>query len=119
MLRQAASIRAAIGLAQRPLGATYGQINLLLQESATQHFAEALPLGVVVTCGGLITIAAPYRHLCFGREPRPAHKATTALLPAQCCSANDASCGNDQHWRFTNRAERCGKQPLDAIDAKL
>ena len=36
-------------------------------------------------------------------------------------SANDALCGNDQplYWRFTNRAERCGNQPLDAIDAKL
>ena len=36
-------------------------------------------------------------------------------------SANDALCGNDQplYWRFTNRAEPCGIQPLDAIDAKL
>ena len=35
-------------------------------------------------------------------------------------SANDALCGNDQplYWRFTNRAERCGNQRLDAIDAK-
>ncbi len=36
-------------------------------------------------------------------------------------SATDAVCGNDQplYWRFTNRAEPCGIQPLDAIDAKL
>ena len=88
--------------------------------------AETLPLRVVVTCKAFKHNRSDVETPLLGaaialRAPRPAHKATTALLPAQCCSANDALCGNDQplYWRFTNRAERCGKQPLDAIDAKL
>ena len=88
--------------------------------------AEALPLRVVVTCKAFQHNRSDVETPLLGaaialRAPRPAHKATTALLPAQCCSANDASCGNDQplYWRFTNRAERSGNPRLYAIDAKL